>query len=68
MAEIINLRTVRKRMMKEQKAGEAARRRVLFGRPVAEKARDAQQEARRQALLDGARLACDPQGTDEDSE
>ncbi|AHJ65805.1 Hypothetical protein GbCGDNIH4_1718 [Granulibacter bethesdensis CGDNIH4] len=68
MAEIINLRTVRKRRMKEQKAGEAARRRVLFRRPVAEKARDAQQEARRQALLDGARLAYDPQGTDEDSE
>ncbi|WP_072564478.1 DUF4169 family protein [Granulibacter bethesdensis] len=68
MAEIINLRTVRKRMMKDQKAGEAARRRILFGRTAAEKSRDTQQQARRQALLDGARLECDPQEKDEDGE
>ncbi|WP_072572906.1 DUF4169 family protein [Granulibacter bethesdensis] len=68
MAEIINLRTVRKRMIKDRKAGEAARRRILFGRTATEKARDAQQKERRQTLLDGARLECDLYEKDEGGE
>jgi hypothetical protein len=56
MAEIVNLRQRRKALERQQKDLQAAANRVKFGRGRAEKTRDAQEEARRRALLDGAAL------------
>jgi hypothetical protein len=55
MAEIVNLNKARK--ARDRKAAEdgAAANRAKHGRTKAEKANDARAEARRRALLDGAK-------------
>ena len=56
MAEIVNLNKARKARAKAERQAEAAANRVKHGRTGAEKAADRTAEARRRALLDGARL------------
>lgn len=56
MAEIHNLRRERRRAGRKEAAREAEANRARFGRTVAEKDRDALDQARRRAVLDGARL------------
>lgn len=56
MAEIVNLRRVKKQRARAEAAGQAAENRARHGRNKAEKARDAADAARRDAGLDGARL------------
>ncbi|SDB37479.1 DUF4169 family protein [Belnapia rosea] len=55
MGEIVNLKQAKKRQARAQATAEAAANRVKHGRTAAEKANDRRAEARRQALLDGAR-------------
>lgn len=55
MAEIVNLNKARKARAQAEKATEAAANRTKHGRTRAEKANDARAEARRRALLDGAK-------------
>jgi Domain of unknown function (DUF4169) len=55
MAEIVNLNRVKKAKARAEAAAEAATNRAKHGRTKAEKARDAREEAQRNALLDGAR-------------
>ncbi|HWX48856.1 MAG TPA: DUF4169 family protein [Roseomonas sp.] len=55
MAEIVNLNQHRKAAARQAEARQAAANRVKFGRNKAEKARETELEARRRALLDGAR-------------
>jgi hypothetical protein len=55
MAEIVNLNRARKVRAKAETQAEAAANRVKHGRTKAEKANDRAAEARRAALLDGAR-------------
>jgi hypothetical protein len=55
MAEIVNLRRARKAKAREEAARTAAANRFQHGRTKAEKAREAADRARREALLDGAR-------------
>jgi hypothetical protein len=57
MGEIVNLKQVKKRQAREQASAEAAANRAKHGRTAAEKANDQRAEARRQALLDGAKRA-----------
>jgi len=51
----INLNKFRKAMKRAAKPAEAAANRVKHGRTKAEKAKDAEAEARRRQLLDGAK-------------
>jgi hypothetical protein len=55
MAEIVNLNRVRKAQAKAAQAAEAAANRVKHGRTGPAKANDRAAEARRNALLDGAK-------------
>ena len=55
MGEIVNLNKARKAQARQGAEAKAAANRVKHGRTKAEKANDARAEARRQALLDGAR-------------
>lgn len=55
MGEVVNLNRARKARAKAEQAADAAANRVKHGRTGAEKANDRRAEARRQALLDGAR-------------
>jgi len=55
MAEIVNLNRARKAKARAERAAEAAANRVKHGRTGAEKANDRAGEARRNALLDGAK-------------
>lgn len=55
MGEVVNLNRARKARAKAEAAATAAANRVKHGRTAAEKANDRRAEARRQALLDGAR-------------
>lgn len=55
MAEIVNLNRHRKAAARAAAAQQAAANRVKFGRTPAERAREAEAEDRRRALLDGAR-------------
>ncbi|WP_419896101.1 DUF4169 family protein [Roseomonas sp. USHLN139] len=55
MAEIVNLNQRRKAAARAAAERQAAVNREKFGRSKAERARDAEAEARRNALLDGAR-------------
>ncbi len=59
MAELVNLRRVKKARAKAAEAAAAQAQRVRFGRTPAERARDAQAAARADAVLDQARLATD---------
>lgn len=55
MAEIVNLNKTRKARAQAEKADQAAANRARHGRTKTEKANDARAEARRRALLDGAK-------------
>ena len=55
MAEIINLRSVRKARVKAEKAGEAQVNRAKFGRTKAEKLRDKIAAERADRAIDGAK-------------
>lgn len=55
MVEIVNLNKARKARAKADQQAEAAVNRVKHGRTKAEKQNDARAEARRRALLDGAK-------------
>lgn len=57
MAEIVNLNKARKARAGAQRQAEAAANRAKHGRTKAEKLNDAREEARRRALLDGAKKA-----------
>ncbi|MBR0667282.1 DUF4169 family protein [Roseomonas hellenica] len=56
MAEIVNLNRVKKAKARAEAEKTAAANRIKHGRTKAERAKDAAEEARRRALLDGARL------------
>jgi hypothetical protein len=56
MAEIVNLNRARKAKAKSDADSTAAANRVKHGRSKAEKANDRAAEARRHALLEGAKL------------
>jgi len=56
MAEIVNLNRTRKARDRAEAERRAAANRAAHGRTKPERARDAEEEARRRALLDGARL------------
>lgn len=60
MAEIVNLNRVKKAKARAEAEKTAAANRTKHGRTKAERAKDAAEEERRRALLDGARL--DPPG------
>lgn len=55
MGEIVNLNRVKKQQARAAATAEAAANRAKHGRTAAEKANDRRVEARRQALLDGAK-------------
>lgn len=55
MAEIVNLRRVKKRRKGEDAATEAQQNRIRHGRTKSEKANDKRLEERRNALLDALR-------------
>ncbi len=56
MAEIVNLRQVRKQRARAKAAEQAAANRARHGRTPAQKQADAAEAARRRALLDGAKV------------
>lgn len=53
MAEIINLRNVRKQKARVDKDSQAAQNRVLFGRTKAEKLKQAAEKAQADKHIDG---------------
>lgn len=55
MGEIVNLNKLRKARARQEAQADAASNRVKHGRTKAEKQNDAREEARRKALLDGAK-------------
>jgi len=55
MGEIVNLNKARKARTKQEAEANAAANRAKHGRTKAEKANEARDEARRKALLDGAK-------------
>ncbi len=55
MGEIVNLRSVKKRLARDGVKAAAKENRVRHGRTEVEKANDRREEARRAALLDGSR-------------
>lgn len=55
MGEVVSLKGARKAKARTEKETTAAANRAKFGRTKAEKAAEAQEAARRGALLDGAR-------------
>lgn len=55
MAKIVNLNQARKRKSRAAAAEQAAVNRAKHGRTLAERARDAEETAARERLLDGAR-------------
>lgn len=59
MAEIVNLRTARKRRARDEAALQAQQNRARHGRTPARKAADAADDARREALLDAVRRDAD---------
>ena len=57
MAEIVNLRRVKKARAREAAAREAALNRARHGRPASERLAEAQRAALRERTLDGAALS-----------
>ena len=55
MGEIVNLNKARKARARQDAQADAAANRAKHGRTKAERAKDAQAEARHKALLDGAK-------------
>lgn len=53
MAEIINLRTVRKQKARSAKEDQATQNRVLFGRTKAEKLKQAAEKTQAEKHIDG---------------
>ena len=53
MAEIINLRTIRKQKARTGKEAQAAQNRVLFGRTKAEKQKQAAEKAQAEKHIEG---------------
>jgi hypothetical protein len=64
MAEILNLNRARKARARAEAEARAAANRAKHGRSRAEKANDRRDAARREALLDGARVP--PEGAGQD--
>ena len=62
MGEVVNLNRTRKARARAEAERQAAANRAKHGRTGAEKANDRRAEARRQALLDGARREEDKPG------
>jgi predicted TIM-barrel fold metal-dependent hydrolase len=60
MAEIVNLNRHRKQAARAQQERQAEANRVKFGRDRPARLREAEEETRRRALLDGARLDGNP--------
>ncbi|WP_394647711.1 DUF4169 family protein [uncultured Sphingomonas sp.] len=56
MGEIVSLNRARKAKARADKETKAAGNRAAFGRTKAQKAADAAEQARKDALLDGAKL------------
>ncbi|HEX8486075.1 DUF4169 family protein [Sphingomonas sp.] len=56
MGDVINLRLARKARVRAVKEREAGANRARFGRTKAARAAEAEEEVRRSALLDGAKL------------
>jgi len=56
MGEIVSFKRARKAKSRAAKETQAAANRAAFGRTKAEKAADAAERARKDALLDGAKL------------
>ena len=56
MGEIVSFKRARKARSRAAKETQAAANRAAFGRTKAEKAADAAERARKDALLDGAKL------------
>ncbi|MBB4085817.1 DUF4169 family protein [Sphingomonas carotinifaciens] len=56
MGEVVNLRQARKRRARDDAAVTAAENRARFGRTRSEVAAERAEEARRRAVVDGARL------------
>jgi len=54
MGEIVNLRSVKKRLARAEQAAEAKENRIRHGRTKAATANDRRAEQRRVALLDGS--------------
>ncbi len=65
MGEIVNLRTRRRQRDRTEASQQAADNRARFGRTPAEVERDRQDQARQQAVLDGARLDAAPPAAEE---
>jgi len=59
MGEIVNLRRVKKQRARAEQAEQAAANRVRHGRTKAERAMDQQDSARRETVLDQARIVDD---------
>jgi len=59
MADIINLRSVRKQKARDQKDAAAEANRLKFGRTKAEKIKEATEKQRSQKHMDGHKLAPD---------
>lgn len=64
MGEVVNLNRWRKARARAEAEAHAAANRAAHGRTGAEKARDRQEAARRDAALDGARLESPPPARD----
>ena len=62
MGEIVNLRSVKKRLVREASKLDAKESRVRHGRTKAELANDRRAEARRAALLDGSARSASARG------
>lgn len=56
MAEIINLRTVRKQKARDGKQAQAAQNRVLFGRTKGEKLQQAAEKTLADKTIDGHKI------------
>ena len=63
MAEIVNLNRARKAKARTEAEATAAANRAKHGRTGVERERDGKTEARRRALLDGAKLDDAPDGS-----
>ncbi len=56
MGNVVSFRQARKAKARAAKETQAAANRAAFGRTKAQKAKDAAEQARKDALLDGAKL------------
>lgn len=66
MAEIINLKRVRKRLQRQDEAEAAAANRARFGRTAVQRTLDAAAPTQLRNGLDGAKLTDDPTPPDPD--